>query len=158
MSGYDTTSEAVYKALCEDELLLDLLEFVEPIDDETPEYRIYNGWPEGDEIELTADRPAYLIITSESDKTSFIYDRSELFQVRVVANGRDLCEDLKNRIFDLIDTDFTQIDESKYSTTNGSGRVQLSGGQPSSGALLFDSDGGYWAVNVRFQVETVKKG
>ena len=158
MSGYSTTSEAVYKTLCADELLLDLLEFIEPEGEEDPDYRIFSGWPEGEEIPLTADQPAYLIITNESDSSIGVYGQDELFQIRVVALGHDLCEDLKDRLFKIIQREFSFINESRF--TAASERIQLGGGRPMAGPILNTKSQGseFWSVNVRFSLETVTKG
>ena len=150
---YSTRTEAIYKTLRDDDALQALLGTTFDDDEAIVDPRVYNGWPEG-EIALDVLRPAYVILTDEGDVTTGLaYGVSELYQVRIVSLARDLREDIKERIRELIIDNFTFIDESKYE----SGRIQLTGGgRPSSGPGEYDTDSRCYIVNVRFTIESVK--
>lgn len=149
MTAYNTTDEAVFKILRDDDEIQDLLGTI----DVEVDARVYSGWP-SEEISLTSGQPAYLIITNEGDTTigGSMYGDSELFQVRVVALGRDTMRDLQERIKKLAIDNFCMPETQSY----GAGRVHIDGGYPTSGPGEYDDASGTWIVNIRFKVESVK--
>ena len=144
---YGSTSEAIFTILKEDDDLQEYLG-VAP-EDEDP--RIYKGYPDR-AIELTADLPAYLIITKEGGApVGSHYGDDELWQVRVICNSQDKLEDIEYHVRRLIEDHFTMCH-----TTAFLKKLHLGGGNVSCGPGEYDPEGDFYSVNIRFSVESYR--
>ena len=118
--SYATTSEAIYVTLRDDDALKTFLGV-----DVEDEPRVYREYPP-EEPEVSADKPAYLVFSCESDSTieGSGYGNDELWQIRVIANNPDDRDDIEELIKQLVISVFTLAENVDFTD-----RVHLGGGQ-----------------------------
>ncbi len=150
MTAYGSTSEAIFTILKEDDELQEYLGVVIPEDDEEAyDPRIYKGYPDR-AVELTADNPAYLILTKEGNApVGGRYGDDELWQVRIIANSQDLLEDIEYHVRRIVEDNFTMCHTAAFLN-----KLHLGGGNVSCGPGEYDEEGDFYSVNVRFSVES----
>ncbi len=155
MTAYGSTSEAIFTILRDDDYLQEYLGVViEEGEDVAADPRIYKGYPDR-AIELTADNPAYLILTKEGNApVGSHYGDDELWQIRVIANSQDLLEDIEYHVRRLIEDHFTMCHTTAFLKTAFLKKLHLGGGNASCGPGEYDEEGDFYSVNIRFSVES----